>query len=212
MEQRFFCILVPLFLCLIVYIECQQPPVYPSAYNIDFIRRYKCRHDKQIPLTEDITEYYDYDNQKERFDVRTVIQGLPNITIIILQRWDKGVQYTFSLEQSYCYSKSLIGWQMQPPNFLSNFTYSGKQVVEGILCNQWDDLDDCSMFTRVDNDDPKRMITVEGYVLDYGPLIPGPQNPSIFTIPSICENDLRNKKDTIFFPDKTHLITTQTNC
>jgi len=199
-----------LVLCLSVFIECQSPPIFPSEYEIEYTRNVKCRF-PHIPLTEDISEFYDYENQKQRFDINTIIQQLPNITIIVLQRWDLQTQYTFSPDQGYCYKKSLAGWQMQSPNYLANYTYNGQQSIDKVLCNQWDDNDGCAMFTRVDNSNPKRMITAEGYVLDFGPMNAGPLNPTVFNIPQICNFPIKNQNDTVFFADKSSLIT-HDNC
>jgi len=194
-----FCIL---FLFILVHSleesENPTPPIFPYQYLIQYTRT--DTDNKRIPLIEQITEYYDFENQTQRFDVKTVVRGVPDDGFVVLQRWDLQMQYNFPMDLAYCYPKRLSGWNMQPPDFLSNFSYGGQNVVDGISCYQWDDYDGCSMFTRIDNADPMRMISAE-YVLQYDPLEPGPQDPSLFSVPSICGKPLLpNDNLPVFFP------------
>ncbi|KAL6075639.1 Proteophosphoglycan ppg4 [Balamuthia mandrillaris] len=173
-------------------VDAKQAPVWPFEWNATLI--------KINPVTKWIwwnKLYYDYPNNLARFDFYPTYYSTNetwNLTCSILFRDNK--IYMFDPSKEAC-AITTRGIGVISPWWLKSATYKGTVLFKGMYCERWR-LEELAIDYIARVDDIRTPVRSYNQVedpgaTDYVDVVLGPQNPSLFELPSYCsENKLKD--------------------
>jgi len=168
-----------------------KPPVWPFEWNATLAKINP--NNNHIQWTK---FYYDYKNRVSRFDFyddyfNTEDQwGTLNCSILFTA--DKDIWFVFPDIQACALDHK--GIPTISPWWLSNATYNETTMFRGMWCHHWDlptDLGVIEYWARADTIYTPVRSTNQANdpgATDYLDVVLGPQDPSLFVLPSYCSN------------------------